>query len=163
MLLELLACPVCQGALDREWCCVDCGTRYGIKGEIPDLRLPERLPGDGCTDRVREFYEQAPFPGYRPRDSLEALRARAERSEFARLLDAAIPTDARILEIGCGTGQMCLFLASADRLVVGADVTRASLQLGADAARRFGVTGVTIWRFPFGLRAWNWREQRRSI
>src|SRR6185436_11653403 len=66
MLLELLACPVCQGALDREWCCVDCGTRYGIKGEIPDLRLPERLPGDGCTDRVREFYEQAPFPGYRP-------------------------------------------------------------------------------------------------
>jgi len=32
----------------------------------------------------------------------------------------------------------------------------------ADPAR-FGVTGVTIWRFPFGLRAWNWREQRRSI
>jgi SAM-dependent methyltransferase len=101
-----------------------------------------RLAGDGCTDTVRQFYEQAPFPGYRPRDSLQALRARAERSEFARLLDAAIPADARILEIGCGTGQMSLFLASAERLVVGADVTRASLKLGAAAARRFGVTGV---------------------
>jgi SAM-dependent methyltransferase len=138
MLRGLLACPLCRGALDQDWACLDCDTRYAVKDEIPDLRLP----GDHCTDMVREFYEQAPFPGYRPRDSLEALRARAERSEFARLLDAAIPTDAHILEIGCGTGQMSLFLASADRQVVAADVTRASLELGAAAARRFGVTGI---------------------
>jgi len=138
MFRDLLACPTCQGALDQDWSCVDCGSRYAVKDEIPDLRLP----GDHCTDTVRQFYEQAPFPGYRPRDSLEALRARAERSEFARLLDAAIPADARILEIGCGTGQMSLYLASAERQVIGADVTRASLQLGAAAARRFGVTGV---------------------
>ena len=64
---------------------------------------------------------------------------RAERSEFARLLDRAIPGDATILEIGCGTGQMSLYLARADRTVVGADLTRASLQLGGAAARRFGV------------------------
>jgi SAM-dependent methyltransferase len=138
MLLDLLACPACRGAFNHEWTCEDCGRRYAAADGIPDLRLP----GDDCTDIVRQFYEQTPFPGYRPRDSLQALRARAERSEFARLLDAAIPADARILEIGCGTGQMSLFLASADRQVVGADVTRASLQLGAAAARRFGVAGV---------------------
>ena len=101
-----------------------------------------RLAADRRTDRVREFYAEAPFPGYRPHDSLEALRLRAERSEFARLLDAAIPAGARVLEIGCGTGQMSLYLASAGRRVIGADMTRASLQLGAAAARRFGVTGV---------------------
>lgn len=138
MLRDLLACPLCQGALDQDWVCVDCGSRYAVKDEIPDLRLP----GDSCTNMVRDFYELAPFPGYRDHDSLQALRARAERSAFARLLDAAIPMDARILEIGCGTGQMSLFLAGADRLVVGADVTRASLELGAAAARRFGVTGI---------------------
>jgi SAM-dependent methyltransferase len=138
MFLDLLACPACRGALDPQWSCRNCGRQYAATDDIPNLRLP----GDACTDTVREFYEQAPFPGYRPHDSLEALRARAERSEFACLLDAAIPADARILEIGCGTGQMSLFLASAQRQVVGADVTRASLQLGAAAARRFGVTGV---------------------
>ena len=58
---------------------------------IPNLRLP----GDSRTEAVRRFYERAPFPGYPPRDSLQALRARAERSAFARLLDRAIPGDAR--------------------------------------------------------------------
>ncbi len=96
-----------------------------------------RLPGDGRTDAVRRFYERAPFPGYPPHDSLHALRARAERSPFPRLIDRAIPGDARIVEVGCGTGQMCLFLARADRVVVGADLARASLALGAEAARRF--------------------------
>jgi SAM-dependent methyltransferase len=81
-------------------------------------------------------------PGYSSRDTLHALRARAERSLFARLLDRAIPGDARIAEIGCGTGQMCLFLARAERMVVGADLTRASLQLAAAAARRFGLERV---------------------
>lgn len=136
--MDLLACPACLGALDPEWTCTDCGKRYTAMDDIPDLRLP----GDDGTGIVREFYEQAPFPGYRPRDSLEALRARAERSEFARLLDAAIPADARVLEIGCGTGQMSLFLASTGRQVIGADITRASLKLGTAAARRFGVRSV---------------------
>src|SRR5262249_19933339 len=44
--------------------------------------------------------------------------------------------------IGCGTGQMSLYLARADRLVIGADLARGSLQLAAAAARRFGIDGV---------------------
>ncbi len=94
------------------------------------------------TEAVRRFYAEAPFPGYPPRDSLPALRARAERSVFARLIDQAIPGDARIVEIGCGTGQMCLYLVRADRVVIGADLTRASLRLGAAAAQRFGLDRV---------------------
>jgi len=94
------------------------------------------------TQAVRRFYEAAPFPGYPPRDSLQALRARADRNPFVRLLDDAIPGDARVVEVGCGTGQMCLYLARADRVVVGLDLSRAALRLGAEAARRFGVGGV---------------------
>ena len=84
----------------------------------------------------------APFPGYPPRDSLAWLRARAERSRFARLLDSSIGGDARIAEIGCGTGQMSLYLARADRTIVALDLSRAALRLGAAAARRYGVEPV---------------------
>ncbi|HXD73435.1 MAG TPA: class I SAM-dependent methyltransferase [Vicinamibacterales bacterium] len=94
------------------------------------------------TEAVRRFYERAPFPGYPPSDSLAALRARARRSPFAALLDRSIADDARIVDVGCGTGQMCLYLARPERTVVGVDVTRASLQLGAEAARRFDLERV---------------------
>jgi SAM-dependent methyltransferase len=101
-----------------------------------------RLNGDAHANAVRRFYEWAPFPGYRSGETLASLYARAERSKFARLLDEAIPGDARILEIGCGTGQMSLYLTRADRLVIGADLTRASLLLAQAAARRFGLARV---------------------
>src|SRR2546428_6375339 len=135
---ELLACPACAGAVAADWSCAGCGACFETPDGIPNLRVP----GDRCTDAVRRFYERAPFPGYAPRDSLQALHARAERSLFARLVNQAIAGDARIAEIGCGTGQMCLYLARADRMVIGADLTRAALLLGAAAARRFGLDRV---------------------
>src|SRR4051794_2609997 len=135
---ELLVCPACQGALTADWFCRDCGARYQAPGGIPNLRI-ETGPR---ADRVRCFYENAPFPGYPARDSLTWLRARAERSEFAGLLDQAIPGDARILEMGCGTGQMSLYLARANRLVIGADLTRPSLELAVAAAHRFKLDRV---------------------
>jgi SAM-dependent methyltransferase len=147
---ELLACPACSGELGTDWSCRDCGTRYDAADGIPNLRHVRDVRDahdvddrrDGCADVVRRFYEQAPFPGYPPRDSLTSLHARAERSEFARALDRAIPGDARIVDVGCGTGQMSLHLAHGDRVVIGADLTRGSLTLGALAARRFGLQQV---------------------
>ena len=135
---DLVACPACASPLAADWSCPGCGRRF----ELSDRILNLRLPSDDRTDAVRRFYDNAPFPGYPARDSLEALHARAARSAFTRLIDRAIPGDARILDLGCGTGQMCLFLARGDRIVVGADLTRASLRLGADAAHRFGLDRV---------------------
>ena len=133
----LLACPVCGGDLTDNRCPA-CAAVYAEDDGV--LRL--RAAGDARTEVVREFYEAAPFPGYPPRDSLAWLRARAERSAFARLLDQAIPGDARIVEVGCGTGQMSLYLARADRVVVGADLTMASLRLAEAARRRFELSRV---------------------
>ena len=99
---ELVACPACRGTLSAEWSCAGCATRFDVADGVPNLRLPS----DGVTETVRRFYESAPFPGYPPRESLQSLRARAERNAFARLLDRAIAGNARIADVGCGTGQM---------------------------------------------------------
>jgi SAM-dependent methyltransferase len=136
--LEFLICPACGGAFTTEWLCSACGAQYEAPGGIPNLRISS----DARVDTVRRFYEQAPFPGYAECHSLQALRTRAERNKFARLLDQAIPGNARILEVGCGTGQMTLYLSRADRLVIGADLTRASLELAAAAAQRFNLERV---------------------
>ncbi|MEA3035522.1 MAG: hypothetical protein QOH04_1287 [Sphingomonadales bacterium] len=136
----LLACPACGGELGEGWRCKGCYQEWPARDGIPRLRLDAQ----GQTEIVRQFYNAAPFPGYPPNDSLTWLRTRAERSDFARLLDASIPGDARIAEIGCGTGQMSLYLARADRIVVGCDLARASLALGASAARRYGLERVAF-------------------
>jgi len=103
--------------------------------------LPQRRVSDQIHT-VRRFYERTPFPGYPERDTLHALRARADRSAFARRLDRAIAGDARVVDVGCGTGQMAIYLARADRTIVGVDLSGASLRLGADAARRFALDRV---------------------
>ena len=135
---ELLACPKCAGPLRIDWSCRNCHIRYEGADGIPNLRFA----GDTRTETVRRFYDEAPFPNYPSNADASWLRARAERSEFARLIDRAIPGDARVAEIGCGTGQMSLYLAHADRIVIGADLTRASLKLGVAAAQRFGIHQV---------------------
>ncbi len=135
---DLLACPACHEALSDDWKCTGCGAQFTAADGIPNLTLGV----DRRTEVVRRFYDEAPFPGYPPHDNWMALQARAERSDFARLLDRAIPPDARVVEVGCGTGQMALFLARADRCVVGADVSRAALVLAAHAAQRFGLSSV---------------------
>jgi SAM-dependent methyltransferase len=136
--MDLLACPACRGALDAELACAGCGARY----DAPDGIARLRVDVDDRTDVVRRFYDAAPFPGYPPGDSLTRLRARAERSRFARLLDASVPGDARIAEVGCGTGQMSLYLARADREIVALDLSREALKLGAAAAARYGTDTV---------------------
>lgn len=135
---ELLACPACAERLDAQLTCGGCGASFGAPDGIPNLRLP----GDAPTNTVRRFYESAPFPGYPAGESLPALCARARRSIFARLIDDAIAADARIVDVGCGTGQMALYLARGDRMVIGADLARASLRLGETARRRFRLDRV---------------------
>jgi ubiquinone/menaquinone biosynthesis C-methylase UbiE len=134
----LLVCPACRSELSADWNCTVCPARFEARDGIPNLRLD----GPSTIEAVRQFYEAAPFPGYPERDSLSTFRARAGRSRFVELLDRAIPGDARVAEVGCGTGQMSLYLARADRVMVASDLSRSSLLLGAAAARRFGINAV---------------------
>jgi ubiquinone/menaquinone biosynthesis C-methylase UbiE len=83
---------------------------------------------------MKSFYEATPFPNYDDLDSSGALREKATRGIFARLLDEQIRHSARVLEVGCGTGQLSNFLGMTwGRSVLGADVCLNSLKL----AQRF--------------------------
>jgi carbamoyltransferase len=106
------------------------GTRYEVEGGIPRLFLPteaRELDGANVTEIVKKFYEKTPFPNYDNVDDVPALLEKARRGLFARLLNEQIPFDARVVEIGCGTGQLTNFLAIAHRSVLGTDMCGNSL------------------------------------
>lgn len=98
---------------------------------------------DDVTHTVQQFYEDAPFPNYNDFDTLQTFLARAQAGVFARLLSAQIPINASVLEIGCGTGQLCNFLAATCMSeVYGTDMTLASLRLGREFADRNRIDGI---------------------
>src|SRR5688500_3861089 len=94
---------------------------------------------NGIPGRVRAFYEGCSFPGYDDLDSPPQLAAKAERGIFARLLDQQIPLNAKVLDAGCGTGQLTLFLSLPRRNVVGVDFSFGSLSKGLAFKKKFGL------------------------
>ncbi len=97
---------------------------------------------------VAAFYEARPFPGYAPGDDASSLLDRCRRSPFLQALDQAIAPDARILDAGCGTGQISNFLALAAprRRIFGADRCAASLAAAEDFRRRAHVRNLSLMR-----------------
>ena len=134
----VFCCPRCAGTLERREdavACTQCGRSYPMTDDLPRMFVPNEWEDtqDDVTDRMRQFYEETPFPNYDDFDSAGSLVEKARKGLFAKLLDDQIPIGARVLEAGCGTGQLTAFLSIANRTVVGADMCLNSLTM----AKRF--------------------------
>jgi SAM-dependent methyltransferase len=81
------------------------------------------------TEKIKAFYEETPFPNYDEIDDIGVLIQKAEKGIFAHMLDQQIPFNSRVLEAGCGTGQLTNYLGIAQRNVFGADMCLNSLRL----------------------------------
>jgi SAM-dependent methyltransferase len=148
--LDVFQCPGCGGPLQSAdastLACRACQRTFASEGGIPLLFWPtEWTDKQDVTDTIKAFYEETPFPNYDELDSPESLRAKAERGVFARLLNEQIPYGSRILEAGCGTGQLSNFLGLTwGRFVVGTDICLNSLRLGQAFKDRHDVPAVAF-------------------
>lgn len=137
--LDILCCPACGGDLEsragESLVCAGCGRSFSCEDSIPRMFVPNEWdPGKAdVTEAIKAFYEERPFPDYDDHDTAAALMEKARRGMFARMLDDQIPFGARILECGCGTGQLTNFLSIANRTAIGTDICLNSLSM----AQRF--------------------------
>jgi carbamoyltransferase len=105
---------------------------YPVEEGIARLFVPtaeEDVRVQDVTETVKRFYEETPFPNYDDVDTPRALIEKARSGLFARLLNEQIPYSARVVEIGCGTGQLTNFLSIAHRSALGVDLCLNSLRL----------------------------------
>lgn len=147
--IEALACPVCATKLhlsgdNQSIQCSSCRRGFENENGIPLMFWPNEWDSDqDVTEIVRAFYDETPFPNYEDVDSAYTLRAKAERGMFARLLDEQIPHGARVLEVGCGTGQLSNFLGLKwGRTVFGTDLSLNALKLAQDFKNKNQVDNV---------------------
>jgi SAM-dependent methyltransferase len=108
---------------------------------------PEAAPaGDPVLGVVNAFYEANPFPGFDP-GKYEVRDDLVERASwYARRVDAEIPFDASVVDVGCGTGQLACFLALKQRRVLGIDYSQHSLGLAQLLAERLALPTVEFRR-----------------
>ena len=134
--IDIFCCPNCNGSLNflgNSFACSDCGQSYQAHNEPPVLFWQNELSSnEDVTEKIRLFYEQNPFPNYDDFDNIGSLIDKARKGLFAALLDEQIPFGARILECGCGTGQLTNFLSIANRVVIGTDICRNSLMMAQE-------------------------------
>jgi ubiquinone/menaquinone biosynthesis C-methylase UbiE/uncharacterized protein YbaR (Trm112 family) len=147
---DTLVCPSCGGRLrvaDGAVTCSACGNIFPVEGGIPLLFWANDWRGSrpDVTEAMKSFYEATPFPNYDDLDSASALREKASRGIFARLFDEQIPHGAKVLEVGCGTGQLSNFLGMTwGRSVLGADACLNSLKLAEGFRTRNGIENVSF-------------------
>jgi carbamoyltransferase len=144
-LASLWLCPSCRGDLNADTdaaVCPRCRQRFALKDGIWQLFWPHDRAAQDVTEIVRQFYEEHPFPNYDDTDSLSSLVAKSRRGIYARLLAEQIGYNTRVLEVGCGTGQLANFLAIGCRTVIGTDLCMNSLRLAENFRRRQGLSRV---------------------
>ena len=147
----MFACPRCLSPLpdatDEVLTC-SCGAEWPVVEGIPDLYVPDPNSGEdpSLTATVRSFYEEHPFPHYLPTDDRGSLVRNGRGKPFTRALDEELPAGARVVELGCGTGQLSLFLGVAGRRVTGLDLSGASLRVANDMRQRCGLDNVRFAR-----------------
>ncbi|MDD5449087.1 MAG: methyltransferase domain-containing protein [Candidatus Omnitrophica bacterium] len=135
--MEIFICPICSGGLEMfsgAIRCKGCGNNYRFEGGVPLLFWPndwDESQGD-VTSVIKSFYEKTPFPNYDDLEDAGDLVNKAEKGFFARMLNEQIPFNIRVLEVGCGTGQLSNFLGIANRRVFGADICLNSLRLAQE-------------------------------
>ena len=118
-LREILIDPITQKKLAENY-------SFKYFDHILDLYLNDESE---LTNIQSNFYNDVKFPNYDNIDDFGTLLDKARKSIFAKKLDEEIPFGAKLLEAGCGTGQLSISLSRYMREIYAIDISEGSLAL----------------------------------
>ena len=100
-----------------------------IDNSIPNF-INEEI--DDLTMKMSNFYNEVQFPNYDDFEDYASLYDKGINNIFTKRLDEEIGYGSKVLELGCGTGQLSLFLSRCNREIYSVDISNSSLKLGED-------------------------------
>lgn len=104
-----------------------------INNSIPNFVM-ENL--DDLTENMSNFYNEVQFPNYDDFDDYASLYDKGTKNIFTKRLDEELGYGTRILELGCGTGQLSLFLSRSNREIFAVDISNGSLLCGEEFRKK---------------------------
>ena len=98
---------------------------------------------DTETKKVTDFYKITPFPNYKDNDNKQSILEKGDRNLLARNFKKLIGFKKKVLELGCGTGQLSIYFSlGTNNKIVGFDPTVESLNLAKNFADKNEITNI---------------------
>ena len=98
---------------------------------------------DNITKNVVEFYDVKPFPNYRHDDNKASILNKGDKNYLAKKFKKFAGFNKKILEVGCGTGQLSIYFSiGTNNEIVALDPTLESLKLASKFAKDNSIKNV---------------------
>jgi ubiquinone/menaquinone biosynthesis C-methylase UbiE len=98
---------------------------------------------DNETKKVTNFYKESPFPNYKSNDDKSTILDKGNKNYLTSKFKNFIGYKKKVLEVGCGTGQLAIYFAlGTNNRVVGLDPTIESLKLAADFSKKQNIDNI---------------------
>ena len=95
------------------------------------------------TKKVTEFYSKTPFPNYKNNDDKQTILDKGNRNFLAKKFKNFIGFRKKVLEIGCGTGQLSIYFSiGSNNKIVAFDPTIDSLKLAKNFAIKNEISNI---------------------
>ena len=116
---------------------------FNVSNGIPNFFIDDSKK---LSEIQSKFYNEVKFPNYDEIDDFGTLLDKSQRSTFFKKLDQEIKMFSNVLEAGCGTGQLSLFLSRYQRHIYSIDLSTGSLELGENFREKNNIENVFFLR-----------------
>ena len=100
---------------------------------------------DSSTNKVTKFYKQSPFPNYKDTDNKFTILEKGDKNALAAQFKKFIGYKKKVLEVGCGTGQLSIYFSiGTNNEVVGLDPTIESLVLAKNFSEKNNISNIKL-------------------
>ena len=100
---------------------------------------------DKVTRNVVDFYNIKPFPNYKSGDNKASILNKGDRNLLAKNFKKFTGFNKKILEVGCGTGQLSIYFSvGTNNEIVALDPTLESLKLASKFTKENAINNVKL-------------------
>ena len=100
---------------------------------------------DSSTNKVTKFYKESPFPNYKDTDNKSTILEKGDKNALAAQFKKFIGYKKKVLEVGCGTGQLSIYFSiGTNNEVIGLDPTIESLVLAKNFSEKNNISNIKL-------------------
>tara|TARA_E500000178_G_scaffold252896_1_gene249433 strand:+ start:239 stop:1138 length:900 start_codon:yes stop_codon:yes gene_type:complete len=98
---------------------------------------------DTSTTKVTNFYKESPFPNYKDTDNKSTILEKGNKNTLAVQFKKFIGYKKKVLEVGCGTGQLSIYFSiGTNNEVIALDPTIESLKLAKNFSEKNNISNI---------------------